>query len=103
MEYFFGLQVDQISPGFSERYLLDPTRFGAELLEYRRYIEDVLKVFLAHSNQTVPPGTPEEMASDVLTFSTQLASVRKSCPVTNTHLPFPAWYFSFEEFLFPSL
>lgn len=67
--------VDQISPGFSERYLLDPERFGGELAEYRRYITDVVRVFLARTNTTAPNGTAENFAADVLRFSTQLAGV----------------------------
>lgn len=67
--------VDQISPGFSERYLLDPERFGGELAEYRRYITDVVRVFLHRANQTAPNGTAENFAADVLRFSTQLAGI----------------------------
>lgn len=68
--------VDQISPGFSERYLLDPERFGGELAEYRRYITDIVRVFLQRTGQAAPNGTAESFAEDVLSFSTQLAGVR---------------------------
>lgn len=67
--------VDQISPGFSERYLLDPERFGGELAEYRRYITDIVRVFLQRTNQAAPNGTAENFAEDVLSFSTQLAGI----------------------------
>nr|CAD7439516.1 unnamed protein product [Timema bartmani] len=47
--------VDQISPGISERYLLDTERFHTELTEYRRYIEDMVRVFEAHLVQKQHP------------------------------------------------
>lgn len=76
--------VDQISPGFSERYLLDAERFGGELAEYRRYITDVVRVLLQRTNQTAPNGTAENFAADVLHFSTRLAEVRTNTPPRKT-------------------
>jgi hypothetical protein len=68
------MQVDQISPGISERYLLDPLRFQTELTEYHRYIRDMVQVFQHHlPNATMHNATL--FADDVLHFSTQLAAV----------------------------
>jgi hypothetical protein len=66
--------VDQISPGISERYLLDPARFQTELSEYHRYIRDMVHVFQHHlPNSTAHNATL--FADDILHFSTQLAAV----------------------------
>jgi hypothetical protein len=68
------VQIDQISPGISERYLLDPLRFQTELTEYHSYIRDMVQVFQHHThNSTVHNATL--FADDVLRFSTQLAAV----------------------------
>jgi hypothetical protein len=68
------VQVDQISPGISERYLLDPARFQTELTEYHSYIRDMVQVFQDHlPNSTAHNSTL--FADDVLHFSTQLAAV----------------------------
>jgi hypothetical protein len=68
------VQVDQISPGISERYLLDPARFQTELTEYHSYIRDMVQVFQDHMpNSTAHNATL--FADDVLHFSTQLAAV----------------------------
>lgn len=66
--------VDQISPGISERYLLDPARFQTELTEYHSYIRDMVQVFQDHlPNSTAHNATL--FADDVLHFSTQLAAI----------------------------
>ncbi|XP_063227769.1 neprilysin-4-like [Bacillus rossius redtenbacheri] len=52
--------ADQISPGISERYLLDPARFRTELTEYRRYIEDMVRVFEASLLQRPAPTAAED-------------------------------------------
>jgi hypothetical protein len=68
------VQVDQISPGISERYLLDPARFQTELTEYHSYVRDMVQVFQDHMpNSTAHNATL--FADDVLHFSTQLAAV----------------------------
>ncbi|XP_069687936.1 neprilysin-11-like isoform X2 [Periplaneta americana] len=75
--------VDQISPGISERYLLDPARFQTELTEYHRYIRDMVLVFQRHlynssiQNATMPLSeeAAAAFADDVLHFSTQLAAI----------------------------
>nr|CAD7571921.1 unnamed protein product [Timema californicum] len=56
--------VDQISPGISERYLLDTERFHTELTEYRRYIEDMVRVFEAHLVQTQQHSTDDHKEDD---------------------------------------
>jgi predicted metalloendopeptidase len=68
------LVVDQISPGISERYLLDPLRFQTEVTEYHSYIRDMVQVFQRHMiNSTVHNATL--FADDILNFSTQLATI----------------------------
>jgi hypothetical protein len=68
------VQVDQISPGISERYLLDPARFHTELTEYHNYVRDMVQVFQDHlPNAKTHNATL--FADDVLHFSTQLAAV----------------------------
>ncbi|KAK7866898.1 hypothetical protein R5R35_001640 [Gryllus longicercus] len=43
--------VDQIPPGISERYLLQPERFETELREYRRYVRDMIASYARHQGR----------------------------------------------------
>ncbi|KAJ9597235.1 hypothetical protein L9F63_011909, partial [Diploptera punctata] len=65
--------VDQISPGISERYLLDPVRFKSELTEYRRFIQDMIQVYQQHVNDS--DQSAAKLADEILDFSTKLASI----------------------------
>ncbi|PSN34745.1 Neprilysin-11 [Blattella germanica] len=65
--------VDQVSPGVSERYLLDPVRFKTELAEYRRYIRDMVQVFLNHQNSS--DEVASKFADEILDFSTKIAKL----------------------------
>ncbi|KAG8222300.1 hypothetical protein J437_LFUL001842 [Ladona fulva] len=78
--------LDQVSPGFNERYLLDPVRFATEVREYRVYVEDMVRVQLVRipqSSNVIAPSidAPEikkaasEFADEILAFSTQLAKI----------------------------
>ncbi|KAF2882511.1 hypothetical protein ILUMI_23672 [Ignelater luminosus] len=59
--------IEQVPPGFSERYLLQPQKFSSEIQHYRKYIESMIK---AYTNQTI-----EDFANDVIKFSSQIAKV----------------------------
>lgn len=60
-----------MSPGFSEAYLLDPTRFSSELTEYRRYIKDMVELVGASKQ------TSSEFSDEILNISTEIAKVNK--------------------------
>lgn len=66
---FFLSKMEQVSSGFSERYLLDPTRFRAELDEYKRYIKSMLELIGAGEKSS-------DFSEEILDFSTQIAKVR---------------------------
>ncbi|XP_049862497.1 neprilysin-4-like isoform X1 [Schistocerca gregaria] len=75
--------VDQVAPGISERYLLDPARFATELSEYRRYVRDMVHAFERRLDNRVEPeddmqAFAEGFADEILTFSTQLAKIMTS-------------------------
>lgn len=40
--------MDQASPGFSERYLLDPLRFSKEVKLYEKYVEDMITLLVVN-------------------------------------------------------
>lgn len=61
-------QIEQVSPGFSERYLLDPRRFQSELTEYRRYIKSMVELAGAGNMSA-------NYANEILEFSTKIAQV----------------------------
>ncbi|XP_066995803.1 neprilysin-11 [Anabrus simplex] len=73
--------VDQIQPGISEKYLLDPERFAPELKEYRLYIRDMVHVYRRHLNAGDGNTDDEEdvladkFSDDILDFSTKLAKI----------------------------
>lgn len=60
--------MEQVSPGFSERYLVDPERFQSELTEYKKYIKSMMELAGA-GNQS------EAFAEEILEFSTKIAKV----------------------------
>lgn len=65
------MQIEQVSPGFGEKYLLQTEKFAEEIKNYKRYITQMLK---AYSNTT----QAENFAEDIVKFSTEIAKV--SCP-----------------------
>lgn len=60
--------MEQVSPGFSERYLLDPRRFQSELLEYKKYIKSMIELAGAGNMSA-------NYANEILEFGTKLAKV----------------------------
>lgn len=84
--------VDQIPPGISERYLLQPERFQTELEEYRRYIRDMVITMMRHletedkdlmavrllrrfAEDNGEEGFADRFANDILNYSTRLAKI----------------------------
>ncbi|XP_046396781.1 neprilysin-4-like [Ischnura elegans] len=77
--------LDQVSPGFNERYLLDPVRFSTEVREYRIYLEDMVRVQMARISSATTAqaafNSPEvkkaasTFADEILAFSTSLAKI----------------------------
>ncbi|XP_059491150.1 neprilysin-4-like isoform X2 [Neocloeon triangulifer] len=67
------ISLDQASPGFSERYLLDPTRFSKEVKLYEEYVKDMIELLV-----TNVPGAKinaSAVAQEVVEFSKMLAHV----------------------------
>lgn len=64
------LQIEQVSPGFSERYLLDPQRFQSELTEYKEYVKSMMQLAGAGNSSL-------DFAEEILDFSTKIAKVSK--------------------------
>ncbi|XP_012274418.1 neprilysin-4 isoform X2 [Orussus abietinus] len=62
------MMMEQVSPGFSERYLLDPQRFKSELLEYKKYVAAMVELAGAGNKS-------QEFATELLDFSTKLARI----------------------------
>lgn len=63
-----SFQMEQLSPGFSERYLLEPRRFHSELTEYRKYIKAMVEIAGAGNMSA-------NYANEILDFSTKIAKV----------------------------
>ncbi|XP_026672366.1 neprilysin-4-like isoform X2 [Ceratina calcarata] len=63
------MMMEQISPGFSERYLLDPLLFQSELMEYRKYIKAMIEL------AGVKPNKSDDFAKEILDFSTKIAKI----------------------------
>lgn len=57
-----------MSPGFSERYLLQPEQFAHELGEYRKYISAMIAI-------ADPPTDADQFADEIVDFSKALAKV----------------------------
>lgn len=64
----YSFQIEQVSPGFGEKYLLQTEKFQSEIENYKKYITQMLR---AYSNIT---GT-EKFADDIVNFSTEIAKV----------------------------
>lgn len=62
------MQIEQVSPGFGEKYLLQTEKFAAEIGNYKKYISQMLK---AYSNSSEMEG----FADDIVNFSTEVAKV----------------------------
>ncbi|KAF7996611.1 hypothetical protein HCN44_002257 [Aphidius gifuensis] len=62
------MMMEQVSPGFSERYLMDPQRFKSELLEYKKYIKAMVELagFDENSNK---------FTNEIYEFSTKIAEI----------------------------
>lgn len=60
--------MEQTSPGFNERYLLDSLRFQTELTEYKNYIKNMIEL-AGVGNRSI------EFANEILNFSKNVASV----------------------------
>ncbi|XP_015127444.1 neprilysin-4 isoform X2 [Diachasma alloeum] len=61
------MMMEQVSPGFSERYLTDPIRFKSELMEYKRYVKEMVEL------AGMTPENSTAFADEILDFSTQIA------------------------------
>lgn len=61
--------MEQVSPGFSERYLLDPKRFQSELTEYRKYVTSMMELVGAGNKSA-------EFANELIEFITEIAKVK---------------------------
>ncbi|KAG7199393.1 hypothetical protein KM043_014024 [Ampulex compressa] len=62
------MMMEQVSPGFSERYLLDPVRFRSELLEYKKYTKAMVELAGAGDKSL-------GFANEILAFSTEIAKI----------------------------
>ncbi|CAL7939938.1 unnamed protein product [Xylocopa violacea] len=62
------IMMEQVSPGYSERYLRDSLRFQSELTEYKKYIKAMVE-------QTGARNGSAEFANDILDFSTKVANI----------------------------
>ncbi|KAG6447821.1 hypothetical protein O3G_MSEX005171 [Manduca sexta] len=73
--------IEQVSPGFSERYLLKPTQFAHELEQYHKYIKAMIAV-------ADPETDAEKFADDIVAFSKSLAKIMTPVEVrrSGTHL-----------------
>ncbi|XP_011050967.1 PREDICTED: neprilysin-11-like isoform X1 [Acromyrmex echinatior] len=63
-----AMVMEQVSPGFSERYLLDPRRFQSELMEYKKYIKSMVELAGAGNMSA-------NYANEILEFGTKLAKI----------------------------
>jgi hypothetical protein len=52
-------KMDQASPGFSERYLLDTVRFSKEVKLYEKYVEDMINLLVVNVRKIVPHFHPK--------------------------------------------
>lgn len=73
--------VEQVSPGFSERYLLQPEQFSHELEQYHKYIKSMLSI-------ADKDGDAGQFADDIIDFSKKLAKIMTPVEVrrSGTHL-----------------
>ncbi|KAH9633913.1 hypothetical protein HF086_009726, partial [Spodoptera exigua] len=73
--------IEQVSPGFSDRYLLQPEQFSHELSQYHKYIKSMISIA---DNET----DAEQFADDIVDFSKKLAKIMTPVEVrrSGTHL-----------------
>ncbi|XP_050681594.1 endothelin-converting enzyme 1-like [Leptidea sinapis] len=73
--------LEQVTPGFSERYLLQPEQFAQEISQYRTYIREMITVMDPLTNASV-------FADDIIDFSKALAKIMTPMEVrrSGTHL-----------------
>ncbi|XP_050561526.1 neprilysin-4 [Spodoptera frugiperda] len=73
--------IEQVSPGFSDRYLLQPEQFSHELAQYHKYIRSMISIA---DNET----DAEQFADDIVDFSKKLAKIMTPVEVrrSGTHL-----------------
>ncbi|XP_046465759.1 endothelin-converting enzyme 1 isoform X1 [Neodiprion pinetum] len=62
------MTMEQVSPGFSERYLLEPSRFQSELKEYRKYVTSMMELAGAGNKSAA-------FANELIGFSTEIAKI----------------------------
>ncbi|XP_017799517.1 PREDICTED: neprilysin-11-like [Habropoda laboriosa] len=62
------IMMEQVSPGYSERYLLDPLRFQTELNEYKKYIKAMMELAGAGNKSA-------DFADEILSFTTKVAYI----------------------------
>ncbi|XP_046737853.1 neprilysin-4-like isoform X2 [Diprion similis] len=62
------MTMEQVSPGFSERYLLEPSRFQSELKEYRKYVTSMMELAGAGNKSAA-------FANELIVFSTEIAKI----------------------------
>ncbi|XP_045459910.1 neprilysin-4-like [Melitaea cinxia] len=73
--------IEQVSPGFSDRYLRQPEQFAHELEQYHKYIKSVINIADAEADA-------EEFANDIIDISKKLAMAMTPTEVrrSGTHL-----------------
>ncbi|XP_049865226.1 neprilysin-4-like [Pectinophora gossypiella] len=73
--------IEQVSPGFSERYLLQPDQFAHELDQYHRYIKAMITI-------ADPETDAVSFADDIISISKSLAKIMTPIEVrrSGTHL-----------------
>ena len=63
------MQIEQISPIFNEKYILQPKNFSKEIENYKEYINSMIS---AYHNSSVD----ENIIEDILHVNKQLAQVK---------------------------
>ncbi|KAJ0179111.1 hypothetical protein K1T71_004823, partial [Dendrolimus kikuchii] len=73
--------IEQVSPGFSERYLLLPEQFAHELEQYHKYIKAMITI-------ADPETDAQKFADDIISISKSLAKIMTPVEVrrSGTHL-----------------
>ncbi|XP_052751264.1 neprilysin-4-like [Galleria mellonella] len=73
--------IEQVSPGFSDRYLLQPEQFAHELAQYHKYIKEMITI-------ADPDTDAGQFADDIVEFSKSLAKIMTPVEVrrSGTHL-----------------
>lgn len=73
--------IEQVSPGFSDRYLRQPEQFAHEIEQYHKYIKSVINIADAEADA-------EKFANDIIDISKKLAMAMTPVEVrrSGTHL-----------------